>query len=86
MKNLRDAHDVPYGTGISNIAGVLDELKRQHFVGNISIEYEYNWKNNVIDCGQCVGFVRRLRGTKINSSRRFIEHIAAKSRLKKIKP
>ncbi|MEJ0090693.1 MAG: sugar phosphate isomerase/epimerase family protein [Limisphaerales bacterium] len=53
-----DAHDVPYGTGVSNIPGILDELKRQNFAGNISIEYEYNWKNNVIDAGQCVGFVR----------------------------
>ena len=53
-----DAHDVPAGTGVSDVPGILDELKRQHFVGNISIEYEYNWENNVIDCGQCVGFVR----------------------------
>lgn len=53
-----DAHDVPAGTGVSDVPGILDELKRQHFAGNISIEYEYNWENNVIDCGQCVGFVR----------------------------
>jgi sugar phosphate isomerase/epimerase len=53
-----DAHDVPYGTGVSNVAAILDELKRQHFAGNISIEYEYNWANNVIDAGQCIGFVR----------------------------
>jgi sugar phosphate isomerase/epimerase len=52
------AHDVPYGTGVSDVAGILDELKRQDFVGNISIEYEYNWKNNVIDAAQCVGFFR----------------------------
>jgi sugar phosphate isomerase/epimerase len=53
-----DAHDVPYGTGVSNIPGILEELKRQHFVGNVSIEYEYNWQNNVIDAAQCIGFVR----------------------------
>ena len=53
-----DAHDVPFGTGVSNIAGILDELKRQHFAGNASIEYEYNWKDNVIDAAQCIGFVR----------------------------
>lgn len=53
-----EAHDVPFGTGVSNIAGIIDELKRQHFVGNASIEYEYNWKDNVIDAAQCVGFVR----------------------------
>jgi sugar phosphate isomerase/epimerase len=53
-----EAHDVPFGTGVSNIAGIIDELKRQHFVGNASIEYEYNWKDNVIDAAQCGGFVR----------------------------
>lgn len=55
-----EAHDVPYGTGVSDIPAVLKELKRQHFVGNISIEYEYNWKDNVVDAAQCVGFVRGL--------------------------
>ncbi len=53
-----EGHDVPFGTGVSNIAGIIDELKRQHFVGNASIEYEYNWKDNVLDAAQCVGFVR----------------------------
>jgi sugar phosphate isomerase/epimerase len=53
-----DAHDVPFGTGVSNIPGILEELKSQNFAGNISIEYEYNWENNVVDAAQCVGFVR----------------------------
>lgn len=55
-----DAHDVPAGTGVSGIADVLAELKHQNFNGNISIEYEYNWKNSVTDVAQCVGFVRGL--------------------------
>ena len=54
-----NAHDVPFGTGIANVAGILDELKRQNFVGNASIEYEYNWDNNVTDVTQCIDFVRR---------------------------
>jgi sugar phosphate isomerase/epimerase len=53
-----DAHDVPYGNGVSNIPAILTELKRQGFVGNVSIEYEYNWDNSVYDAAQCVGFVR----------------------------
>jgi sugar phosphate isomerase/epimerase len=53
-----DAHDIPAGTGVSDVAGILDELKRQNFVGNISIEYEYNWDNSVVDAAQAVGFVR----------------------------
>ena len=55
-----DAHDVPDGTGVSDIPAILKELKRQHFVGNVSIEYEYNWKDSVTDVAQCIGFVRGL--------------------------
>jgi sugar phosphate isomerase/epimerase len=57
-KKSPDAHDVPFGTGVGNIARVLQELKRQNFTGNLSIEHEYNWANNVVDVAQCVGFVR----------------------------
>lgn len=52
------AHDVPYGTGVSNIPACLDELKAQNFAGNISIEYEHDWDNSVPAVSQCVGFVR----------------------------
>ncbi len=55
-----DAHDMPYGTGISNVRGVLAELRRQKFEGNISIEYEYNWDNSVPEIAQCIGYVRGL--------------------------
>ncbi len=62
LKDLNEksptAHDVPFGTGVSNMAGILRELKRQNFVGNASIEYEFNWTNNVTDVAQCIGFVR----------------------------
>lgn len=52
------AHDVPYGKGVADIKAVLDELKAQNFEGNISIEYEYNWDNNVPEVKQCIDFVR----------------------------
>jgi sugar phosphate isomerase/epimerase len=52
------AHDVPYGTGVSDIPGILEELKAQGFDGNLSIEYEYNWDNSLPEVAQCVGFVR----------------------------
>lgn len=55
---LVEAHDVPFGTGVCGLPAVLQELKRQKVVGNLSIEHEYNWANNVIDVAQCVGFVR----------------------------
>ena len=53
-----DAHDVPYGAGVSDVAGILEELKAQHFDGNIAIEYEYHWENSTPVVGQCIGFVR----------------------------
>jgi len=62
LKDLNEksanAHDVPFGTGVSNVAGIIDELKCQHFAGNASIEYEYNWTNSLPEVAQCVGFVR----------------------------
>jgi sugar phosphate isomerase/epimerase len=62
LKDLNErspsAHDVPYGNGVSNIPAILTELKRQGFVGNVSVEYEFNWDNNAFDAAQCIGFVR----------------------------
>lgn len=54
----RDAHDVPFGKGVSGIKECLDELKAQGFEGNLSIEYEYNWENSLPEVTQCVDFVR----------------------------
>jgi sugar phosphate isomerase/epimerase len=51
-------HDTIFGTGVSETAAVLDELKAQGFKGNISIEYEYNWDHSVPDIAKCVDFVR----------------------------
>ncbi len=57
-------HDVPYGTGVGKIKEILDELKRQGFDGNISIEYEYNWENSLPDVTRCIGFVRDYTAAK----------------------
>ena len=53
-----DGHDLPFGTGVSDVPGILEELKAQGFDGNISIEYEYNWEHSTPDVAQCIGFVR----------------------------
>ena len=50
--------DVILGTGVSDIKGILDELKAQGFVGNIAMEYEANWNDSVPDVAQCIGFIR----------------------------
>jgi sugar phosphate isomerase/epimerase len=54
----RGGHDVPYGTGVSDIPAILNELRQQRFNGSISVEYEYNWDNSLPDIAQCVGFVK----------------------------
>lgn len=51
-------HDVAYGAGVAGVPAVLDELKKQGFQGNISVEFEYNWDHSVPDVAQCIGFVR----------------------------
>jgi sugar phosphate isomerase/epimerase len=68
LKDLNEmglrAHDVPFGTGVSDIAGILEELKSQGFEGNLSIEYEYHWDNSAPEVGQCIGFVRGYGAAK----------------------
>ncbi|HRE80949.1 MAG TPA: sugar phosphate isomerase/epimerase [Opitutaceae bacterium] len=51
-------HDVVFGTGVADIGGVLAELRRQNFSGNIAVEYEFNWHHSVPDIAQCIGFIR----------------------------
>lgn len=50
------AHDVPWGTGVSNAKGMMEELKRQHFHGAFCVEYEYHWTNSSPEIAQCVKF------------------------------
>jgi sugar phosphate isomerase/epimerase len=53
-----EAHDVPFGIGVSDVPGILDELKRQGFDGNISVEYEYMMDRSMPYVAQCIGYVR----------------------------
>jgi len=68
LKDLNEmgpkANDLPYGTGVSDIPAILQELRDQNFSGNISIEYEYHWENSSPEVGQCIGFVRGLGTAK----------------------
>lgn len=58
VKGDRKAHDVHWGTGVSNVDGVMRELKRQNFKGLFSAEYEYNWENNVPDVTASAAYFR----------------------------
>ena len=57
---VRSAHDVPWGTGVSNISGVMHEMKRQGFQGHISIEYEHNWENNIPEIREALAYFSRV--------------------------
>ncbi|MEI7927121.1 MAG: sugar phosphate isomerase/epimerase [Verrucomicrobiales bacterium] len=50
--------DRPYGTGVIDLAAILDEALKHGFTGNVSIEYEYNWETSVPEIAQCVGYLR----------------------------
>jgi sugar phosphate isomerase/epimerase len=52
------SRDQPLGTGIFEIPAILDEVLRHGFSGNVSIEYEANWKSNLPEIAQCVGYLR----------------------------
>lgn len=56
----KEQHDVIWGTGILDVKGMLHELKRQHFKGVFSIEYEYNWENSVPDIKECIRYFNEL--------------------------
>ena len=51
-------HDRPFGTGIIDNIAILDEVRNHGFAGNVTIEYEHNWKTNVTEVAQCAGYLR----------------------------
>ena len=56
----RDAHDVPWGTGVSDVEAMLQELKRQGFKGVFSIEYEYNWDNSMPEVAESIANFKKI--------------------------
>jgi sugar phosphate isomerase/epimerase len=52
------SHDRPFGTGVIDNIAILDEVRKHGFAGNVSIEYEHNWKTNVTEVAQCAGYLR----------------------------
>ena len=58
------SRDQPLGTGIIDLPAILDEVRKHGFAGNVSIEYEYNWKTNLPEISQCVGYLRAYSKTR----------------------
>jgi sugar phosphate isomerase/epimerase len=52
----KTSHDVPWGTGVANCKGMMEELQRQHFHGAFCVEYEYDWYTSMPEVAQCVKF------------------------------
>ena len=59
----KKAHDVPWGTGISNAAGQIAELRRQDFSGIVYVEYEYVTPDLEAKVARSVDFFRRMLAT-----------------------
>lgn len=52
------AHDLIWGTGQSDIAGVLRAYKEIGFPGPLHAEYEHKWEDNLGDVKACLEFVK----------------------------
>ena len=60
---VREAHDVPWGTGMANVEALLQELHRQKFQGVFSVEYEHNWENSVPEIRECAKYFNKIAGS-----------------------
>lgn len=61
MKDLDEkGNNVVFGEGVCNVPALIAEFKKQHFKGMITVEYEYDWFNNVPDISKCIAYLRAL--------------------------
>ncbi|WP_395752721.1 sugar phosphate isomerase/epimerase family protein [Prosthecobacter sp.] len=66
MKDLNEfgdvkAHDLPFGTGKSDIPAILAEYTAQGYPGPLHCEYEYHWETSVPEITECLTFVRNWK-------------------------
>jgi len=75
---VRNAHDLPWGTGVSQARAILAELDRQKFKGVFSIEYEHNWLNSMPEIKKCVAFFRKTQAelSDVKYKRLFRKNLA----------
>jgi sugar phosphate isomerase/epimerase len=60
QRGVREAHDVPWGTGVCDIAGQVLELRRQGFTGIVFAEYETISPARDDGVARSVAYYRRL--------------------------
>ncbi len=56
----RNAHDVPWGTGVNDVKATLTEIHRQGVKAVFSIEYEYHWTNSLPEIAKCVVYFDKV--------------------------
>jgi sugar phosphate isomerase/epimerase len=64
----RKAHDVPWGSGVSQCKAMMAELKRQGFQGAYCVEYEYHWETSTPEIAECVKFFNQTCTSLASSS------------------
>ena len=52
--------DVVWGTGVLQVEEMLKELRRQHFKGYFTIEYEANWENNLPEIKASIDYFKQI--------------------------
>jgi sugar phosphate isomerase/epimerase len=56
VKEGNGYHDVPWGTGVCNVRGLLEEAHRQRLKAVFSFEYEYHWENSLPEIAKSVEY------------------------------
>jgi sugar phosphate isomerase/epimerase len=54
------AHDVPWGTGVCDVKGMLTEVHRQGLQAPFFAEYEYHWENSLPEIAQGVAYFDKV--------------------------
>jgi sugar phosphate isomerase/epimerase len=54
------AHDVPWGTGVCDVKGMLTEVHRQGLQVPFFVEYEYHWENSLPEIAQGVAYFDKV--------------------------
>ena len=55
------ARDVPWGTGVANIKGILAELDRQGYTGMFMIEYESHGEKRMKEIRECIKYFNDVK-------------------------
>jgi sugar phosphate isomerase/epimerase len=58
LKDLHEfspnGHDTVYGTGVSDVKGILAAYRDIQMKGTVSVEYEYDWDDNQPEVAECL--------------------------------